>query len=135
MSQVVSSLLGMSREVIQVCLYNMSNVMKSIVHSPLKICSSILQAEWELFIRKDAPRTDESSFMLVVFFYGNLVVSRESIHEGKRFASGTIVKNLINERCRIVVFWTSGVQIVIIDANSNSALFFINGNRIGNPFS
>ena len=72
--------------------------------------------------------------MLVFFFNFNLVIARESIHEGKRFASSTIVENLINERCRIIVFGTSGVQIAIVNTNSNGALFFINGNWIGNPF-
>ena len=112
----------------------MSNVMKSVVHSPLKICSNILQTEWEFPIRKSAPRTDESSFMLVAFFNCNLVIAQESIHEGKRFASGTIVKNLIYEWRRIIVFGTSGVQIAIVNTNLDGALFFIDGNGLETHF-
>ena len=115
-------------------LYNMLNVMKSVVHSPLKSCSSILQTAWEFTIRKCAPRTDKDSFMLVFLFNHNLVIARESIHERKRFTSSTIVENLIYEQRRIIVFGTSGIQITIVNTKSNGALFFIDENRIGNPF-
>ena len=127
MSKVIRSFLGMGRKVIQVSLYNMSNVMKSVVHSPLKSCSSIIQTEWEFTICKCAPRIDEGSFMLVVFFNCNLVIAWESIHEGKRFAPGTIVENLIYERCRIIVIGTRGIQISIINTNLNGALFLSTG--------
>ena len=65
----------------------------------------------------------------------DLIVAGKSIHERKDFTSSIIVNNLVNKWSRIVVFWTSMIDILIIDTHSNDSLLFHDMNDIGNPFS
>jgi hypothetical protein len=44
-----------------------------------------------------------------------------------------VVDNLIDERCWKVVFGTCVIEIMKFRADTDSALFFINGYRVGNP--
>ena len=135
MSKVIRLFLGMGWKIIQVSLYNMSFVVKSVVHSPLKSCSSILQSKWEFSIRKCAPRTDECCLTLVLWVDISLIVARKSIHEEKYFTSSTIDNILVDKGSRIFVFWTSNIDILIIDAHSDGSLFFHNMNNFGNPLN
>ena len=63
-----------------------------------------------------------------------MVIARESVHKGESFVAGTVVDNLIDERCWKVVFGTCIIEIVKVGANVDSALFFVDGYRVGNPF-
>jgi hypothetical protein len=63
----------------------------------------------------------------------NLVIARESIHEGESFMAGAIVDNLIDERRWEVVFGTCIVEIAKIGANADRSLVFVDGYRVGNP--
>jgi hypothetical protein len=47
--------------------------------------------------------------------------------------SSTIIDNLVDERGWKVVFGTSMVEIMKVSADANSALFFVNGDGVGNP--
>jgi hypothetical protein len=44
-----------------------------------------------------------------------------------------VVDNLIDERCWKVVFGTCVIKIMRFRVDMDSALFFINGYRFGNP--
>jgi hypothetical protein len=44
-----------------------------------------------------------------------------------------VVDNLIDKRRWEVVFGTCMIEITKVCANADSALFFVNGNRVGNP--
>jgi hypothetical protein len=46
---------------------------------------------------------------------------------------GTVIDNLVDERGWEVVFGTSMVEIVKVGADVNSALFFVNGDGVGDP--
>ena len=63
----------------------------------------------------------------------DLIVAREPIHKGQCFMVGTVIDNLVDERAWKVVFGTSVVEIVKVCANANSALFFFNGDGVGDP--
>jgi hypothetical protein len=84
-------------------------------------------------ICKSTPWGNECSFILIGWVDLNLVVARESIHKGESLVAGTVVDNLINERRWKVVFWTCVIEIAKFGANVDSALFFVDGYRIGNP--
>jgi hypothetical protein len=43
------------------------------------------------------------------------------------------VNNLIDERCWKFVFGTCVINIAKVRADADSALFFVNGYRVGNP--
>jgi hypothetical protein len=65
----------------------------------------------------------------------NLVIAIESIHKGKSFVAGAIIDNLIDERRWKVVFGTCIIKIANVYENVDSALFFVDGYRVGNPLS
>ena len=62
-----------------------------------------------------------------------MVIARESVHEGESLVAGAVVDNLINERRWKVVFGTCVIEIVKVYENADSALFFVDGYRVGNP--
>jgi hypothetical protein len=45
----------------------------------------------------------------------------------------TVIDNLVNEMGRKVVFGMSMGEIMKVSADMNSDLFFVNGDRVGNP--
>ena len=71
----------MSWEVIQVRLYDVSDIMKSIRHRTLEGGTGIFETERELLIGEGAPRTNESCLMLVCRSYVDLVIAREAVHK------------------------------------------------------
>lgn len=109
--------------------------MKCIGHGSLKCHSGVLKAKWHLLVGKGSPWENEGDLMLIFRFRLNLFVSREYIHEGEYFTYGTIINDLINKYCRIVVFGTSFVQIMEVSPYSYSDLFFVDRYRVGYPFN
>jgi hypothetical protein len=65
--------------------------------------------------------------------YLNLVIARESVHEGEGLVAGAVVDDLIDEGRREVVFGTCIVKIAKVCADADSALFLVDGYRVGNP--
>jgi hypothetical protein len=47
--------------------------------------------------------------------------------------AGAVVNNLIDERRWKVVLGIGVIEIAKVCANAYSALFFVDGNRVGNP--
>ena len=47
--------------------------------------------------------------------------------------ASTVVDNLIDERRWKVIFGTYVIEIAKVGANANSALFFVDKYRVGNP--
>ena len=62
-----------------------------------------------------------------------MVISRESVHEGESLVAGAVIDNLIDERHWKFVFGACVVEIAKFGANTDSALFFVDGYRVGNP--
>ena len=73
--------------------------------------------------------------MLVLGSNVYLIIARETIHEREDFTSDTIINNLIDEGGRKVVFGTSFINIPIINAYVDCALFLVDRENIGNPVS
>jgi hypothetical protein len=65
----------------------------------------------------------------------NLIIARETIHQGEDLTSGTFVNDLVNERGGIIFFRTRFIYIPIIYAHVNRSLFIIHWNKIGYPIS
>ena len=84
-------------------------------------------------LKKIVPRTNKSSLMLILGNNVDLIILGETIHERENFTSGAVIDNLIDERGRKVVFWTSFVDIPIINTYMNGALFLVTWDKIGNP--
>jgi hypothetical protein len=107
--------------------------MKDVCHGPLESCASIFETEGHDTICKRTPRGNECGFVLIDWVNLNLVIARESIHEGKSLVVGTIIDDLIDEGCWEVVFGTCIFEIVKVGADANRPLFFVDGYRVGNP--
>jgi hypothetical protein len=63
----------------------------------------------------------------------NFIIARESVHIGESLVANIVIDNLMDERHWKVVFGTCVIEIVKVYANADSALFFVNGYRVGNP--
>ena len=71
--------------------------------------------------------------MLVIWEDVDFIIAREAVHKREDFAASTIIDDLIDEWCGIIVLGTSAIDISIINTNSDSALFFGNRYYIGDP--
>jgi hypothetical protein len=72
-------------------------------------------------------------FVLIGWVNLNLVIARESVHEGESLVANTIIDDLIDEGHREVVFGTCVIEIAKIGENADRSLFFVDGYRVGNP--
>ena len=63
----------------------------------------------------------------------DLIVVKEPIQKGQCLMVDTIIDDLVDERGWKVVFGTSMVEIAKVCANMNNALFFVNGDGVGDP--
>jgi hypothetical protein len=114
-------------------LNDVLDIMEIIRHSAMKSGTSVLETEREFPIGKSTPRKNKRNLMLILGNNVDLIIPRETIHQREDFTSGAIVDNLIDERGRKVVFVTSFVDIPIINAYMNCALFLVDRDKIGNP--
>ena len=71
----------MSSKIIQIHFDNYFEIMKIQGHSLLKGGSRIFNTERILLIFKRTPRKNKCSFMLIVGFDMNLIISRQTIHK------------------------------------------------------
>jgi hypothetical protein len=132
---VLGALLGSSGEVVQVSEDDCSQIMKDVCHRALESCAGVFEAEGHDTVCKRTPRGNECGFVLIGWVNLNLVIARESVHERKGLVTGTVIDDLIDERCWKVVFGTCVIKIAKVSANANGALFFVDRYRVGNPQS
>jgi hypothetical protein len=109
--------------------------MERIRHNTLKSYASVLETKRDFSIGKSTPRTNKRSLMLILRNNVDFIIPGETIHQREDFTSGAIVDNLINKRGMKVVFGTNFVDIPIINAYTNCALFLVDRDKIRNPVS
>ena len=93
----------MSSKVIQKDFNNRFEIIKDQGHGPLKSSSTILKAKRDFLICKSSPRTNKCSFMLILGFDLNLIISRKTVHEAEYLASRTLIQNLIDKWCGKII--------------------------------
>ena len=120
----------MSWEVIQIRLYDVFYIVKSIRHRTLKGSTGIFEAEGDLFISKGAPGTDEGGLMLICRSNVDLVVARKTVHKRINLATRTFIDKLVDKGSGVVVFWTCSVDITVVNADANGALLFIDRDNV-----
>jgi hypothetical protein len=79
---MLSVFFGVSSENVQVGENDLSEIMKNVCHGTLESGSYILEAERHDTIHKISPGGSEYGFVLIGWVDLNLVVSRETVHEG-----------------------------------------------------
>jgi hypothetical protein len=84
-------------------------------------------------IGKGTPQGGKSGFILTYYMNLDFIVAKEPIHKGQCLMAGTVINNLVDERGWKVVFGKSMVEIAKVCAEVNSALFFVNGDGVGDP--
>ena len=97
------------RKIIQIWLHDMFDIMESIGHGLLESGTRSFKTKRKFATSEGAPRTDEGNFMLVFWKNFNLIVSREVVHKGKNFTTGTIINYLVDEGGWIVVLGTISI--------------------------
>jgi hypothetical protein len=102
-------------------------------HGPLESGISILEAEWHDTICKGASRGLECNFLLIDGVNLDLLVTKETVHEGQSLVACAIIDYLVDEGCWKVVFGTGVIEVMEVCTDMNSALFFINRDRVGDP--
>jgi hypothetical protein len=100
-----------------------------------KVAPTFFETERNDTVCKRTQGGYECGFVLIGRVNLNLVIARESVHERKSLVAGAVIDNLIDERHGKVVFGTCIIKIVKVSANTNGALFFVDGYRVGNPRS
>jgi hypothetical protein len=130
---MLSSLLGSRSEVIQISEDDVRKIMENISHVLLKISTYNLESKRYETIRKSSPWGSKSGFILIWEMDLDLIVAGEPIHEGKILVSGTFIDNLVDGRGWKGVLGTCMVEMEKIGVDANSALFFVNGDGVGNP--
>jgi hypothetical protein len=63
----------------------------------------------------------------------DLVVARETVHEGQNLMVDTIIDNLIDKGCWKVFFGTGMIEIAKVHIDTDSALFFVHRDGVGDP--
>ena len=111
----------------------MSQIMKNVCHGPLECGAGILEVEWHDTIRKGAPGGCECSFVLIVGVNLDLVVTRETVHEGQSLLTYAIIDYLVDEGYWKVVFGTGVIEVAEVRTDTDSSLFFVNRDRFGDP--
>lgn len=94
---------------------------------------NVLQAEGHDTICKCSPRCSKCCFVLIWIPNLDLVVARETVHEGYKFMARAFIDDLINEWRRVIIFWACSIEVVIIIANIDGALFFVNRDGVRYP--
>jgi hypothetical protein len=107
--------------------------MKDVCHGSLECHSSVLEAKRHDTICESTPGGSECGFVLISWVNLDLVVARETVHEGQCLVTGAIIDNLIDKGCGKVVFGTGVIEVAKIHTDMNSALFFVNRDRVGDP--
>jgi hypothetical protein len=111
----------------------MRQIVKNVCHSPLESGTVILEAEWHYTICKGAPRGRECIFVLIGEVNLDLVVTRETIHEGQSLVTCTIIDYLVDEGCWNVVFGIGVIEVAEVHTDMDNALFFVNRDMVGDP--
>jgi hypothetical protein len=128
---MLSLFLRSSSEVIKVCEDDMSQIVKNVCHGPLERDVGILEAEWHDTIC--APRGRQCGFVLIGKVNLDLVVTRETVHEGQSLVTCAIIDYLVDEGCWKVVFGIGMIEVTKVHIDTDSALFFVNKDRVGDP--
>jgi hypothetical protein len=82
----------------------MLEIVKTKGHGTLEGFSDIFKAERHFSVCKSTPWTNKCCLMLILDFDLNLIIPLKSVHKIKYFTSCTLVKNLVNERSREVLY-------------------------------
>jgi hypothetical protein len=124
---MLSAFLGSSSEIIQVGEDDLSQIMKNVCHGALESGTNILEAKRHDTICKSTPRGSECGFVLIGWVNLNLVVARETVHEGQSLVANTIIDNLVDKGCWKIVFGTSVIEITKVCTDMDSACFLLTG--------
>jgi hypothetical protein len=128
---MLGSLFGLISEVVQIRKDDASKIMKNVGHGPLECSTGFFEPKGNDAIRKDTPMGCKIGFVLIGWVDLNLIVSEEPIHKRQCLMVSTIIDYLVNERGWEVVFGTSMVEFMKFCADTNSSLFFFNGDGVG----
>jgi hypothetical protein len=131
---MLSLFLGSSSEFIQVSEDDVRKIVENISHVSLEHSTYVLESKRHDKVSKCTPWGGRCNFILIYWMDLDLIVAKEPIHEVQVLMACIVIDNLVNERVWEVVFGTTMIAIMKFSADVNSALFFVNGDRVGDPY-
>lgn len=111
----------------------MCKVMENVCHGPLECGTSILEDEWHNTVSESTPWGSKCGLVLILRAYLDLVVSRESIHQGEGYMADKRIHYLIDKRCQKIIFRTCTIQIMEIYTYVDGTLFFGDRDWVRDP--
>src|ERR1044072_3574608 len=111
----------------------MNHVMKQCHHSTLISGARVLQSERHNFVAESAPLCNKSSLLHVFGSHFDVIVTRETIHEGENFMLSGVLNQNINMRKWKIVFQTRLVQISVIHTHPYFTILLRYGYHVCNP--
>ena len=121
--------------VINADLYLMMNhIMKQNYHGSLIGCPSVLQSKRHHFVTENAPLHDEGCLLHVLGCHLDLIITRESVHEGEYLMMCGIINQNINVGKQKVIFRACSVQVPIINTHYYLSIFLVHWHDISNPW-
>ena len=109
------------------------HIMERGYHGSLIGSIRILQAEWHDIICIGSPICGKYCFSFVLLDHLDLVVARETIHEGEEPIGSGIIDQGINVWQWKVILGAGLVQIPAINAHACFPIFLKHGNNVGSP--
>src|ERR1044072_2976292 len=111
----------------------MNHVVKQCHHGTLISGACVLQSEWHDLVAESAPLCNESSLLHVFRSHFDLIVTRETIHEGENLVLSGVVNQYINIRKWKIVFRTCSVQISVVHTHTHFTILVRYGHHVHNP--
>src|ERR1043165_1134985 len=111
----------------------MNHVMKQCHHGTLVSGACVLQSERHNLVTESTLLCNKSSLLHVFGSHFDLIVTRETIHEGENLMLSGVVNQDINMRKWKIVFRTRFVQISVIHTHSYLAILLGHRHHISHP--
>jgi hypothetical protein len=128
---VLGKFLGLLYKVFQVGKNDVREIMEGICHFMLEIHADFFDSKGHDTIRKGTRGGYEGGFVLIQMVDLDMVIAKNSFHEGEDFMDGTGINELINEGGREVFFGIILVEVAEVYEKLNGGLFLIDRDMIG----
>ena len=110
-----------------------NHVMEQSYHGSLIGFPSVLQSKGHNFVTESAPLCGESRLFHVFGCHLDLIVTRETFHEGKDLVLHGVVTQNINVGKRKVILGDCPVQILVVHTHLYLAVLFRYRDYVSNP--
>src|SRR4051812_8502591 len=88
---------------------------------------------WASCVTVNPQRNSEGSVIFIIRVHLDLIIPRESIHEGHALKPACVIYHNISDGERELTLWACLVEIAKVDADSDLPILLGNGDDVGHP--